>query len=56
MRIRVDPYITQPKLCYSCFRFSYVANQCKIPVAVSVDRLFMRKDMFALKLMDPTLV
>ena len=31
MRIKVDPYITQPKLCYSCFRFGHVTNQCKNP-------------------------
>ena len=31
MRIKVDPYITQPKLCFSCFRFGHVANQCKNP-------------------------
>ena len=31
MRIRVDPYITQPKVCFSCFRFGHVANQCKNP-------------------------
>ena len=31
MRIKVDPYITQPKLCYSCFRFGHEANQCKNP-------------------------
>ena len=31
MRIKVDPYITQPKLCYSCSRFGHVANQCKNP-------------------------
>ena len=27
----VDPYIAQPKVCFSCFRFGHVANQCKNP-------------------------
>ena len=29
--LRVDPYISQPKICYSCYRHGHVKNICKNP-------------------------
>ena len=31
LRIKVQPYITQPMICFNCYRFGHVAIQCKKP-------------------------
>ena len=31
LRIKFQSYITQPKICFKCYRFGHVANQCKKP-------------------------
>ena len=31
LRLKISPYVSQPKICYNCFRFGHVANQCKRP-------------------------
>ena len=41
--LRVDPYVSQPKICYSCYRHGHVKNICKNPMILNV-----------LIVMDPT--
>ena len=31
LRLKISPYVSQPKICYNCFRFGHVANQCNRP-------------------------